>query len=79
MNQWTEGICGDGVAILRDGEMVPIDYLLSYLNEVAALYEAMDQLLDDMGEQGLCVCQAAKDQAKATLARVDAIRGATKQ
>lgn len=33
------------------------------------LYEALDQLLDDMGEDGLSVCQAAKDQAKAALAK----------
>ena len=33
------------------------------------LYEALDQLLDDMGEHGLSVCQAAKDQAKAALAK----------
>lgn len=33
------------------------------------LYEALDQLLDDMGETGLSVCQAAKDQAKAALAK----------
>lgn len=33
------------------------------------LYEAMDQLLDDMGVDGLCVCQAAKDQAIAALAK----------
>ena len=33
------------------------------------LYAALDQLLDDMGDDGLSVCQAAKDQAKAALAR----------
>jgi hypothetical protein len=33
-----------------------------------ALLAALDQLLDDMGEDGLCVCQEAKDQAKAALA-----------
>lgn len=33
------------------------------------LYAALDQLLDDMGDEGLSVCQAAKDQAKAALAK----------
>lgn len=33
------------------------------------LYEALDQLLDDMGEDGLSVCRAAKDQARAALAK----------
>jgi hypothetical protein len=32
MSQWTEGVCGDGAAILRDGEMVPITELLAILN-----------------------------------------------
>lgn len=34
-----------------------------------AMLEALEQLLDDMGEDGLSVCQAAKDQAKAALAK----------
>ena len=33
------------------------------------LLAALDQLLDDMGEDGLSVCQAAKDQARAALSR----------
>lgn len=35
--------------------------------ELAEAVEVIDQLLDDMGEDGLCVCQAAKDQARAFL------------
>ena len=35
--------------------------------EIARLREALDQLLDDMGDDGLCVCPAAKDQARAAL------------
>ena len=31
-------------------------------------HEALDQLLDDMGEDGLCVCQAAKQEAAGALA-----------
>ena len=33
------------------------------------LIEAIDQLLDDMGTDGLCVCEDAKQQAKAALAQ----------
>ena len=33
------------------------------------LYEALDQILDDMGNDGLSCCQAAKDQARAALAK----------
>ncbi len=34
--EWTEGVCGDGVAILRDGEMVPIVDVVARLNESEA-------------------------------------------
>lgn len=33
MTEWTEGVCGDGAAILRDGQMVPISDLLEHLNK----------------------------------------------
>lgn len=33
----------------------------------AKMREALEQLLDDMGETGLCVCQAAKDLAREAL------------
>ena len=32
-------------------------------NEIERLREALDQLLDDMGAEGHCVCEAAKQQA----------------
>lgn len=32
-------------------------------DRIEELKNALDQLLDDMGDDGLCVCQAAKDQA----------------
>ncbi len=35
--------------------------------EIAGLRDALGQLLDDMGETGLSVCQAAKDMAIARL------------
>lgn len=34
---------------------------------LAEAADVLDQLLDDMGEEGLCVCQAAKDQARTFL------------
>ena len=36
MSEWTEGVCSDGAAILRDGVMVPITELLSTLNGMEA-------------------------------------------
>lgn len=33
------------------------------------LLEALEQLLDDMGEDGLSVCQEAKDQARAAISK----------
>ena len=34
--EWTEGVCGDGAVILRDGQPVPIAALLDHLNAVEA-------------------------------------------
>lgn len=32
---WTEGICGDGAAILKDGVMVPIEEVIRELNYIS--------------------------------------------
>lgn len=40
------------------------------------LLDALEQLLDDMGGDGLCVCQEAKDQARSAIAKA---RGAVKE
>jgi hypothetical protein len=34
MNRWTEGICGDGAAILLDGQPVPIEEVIKILNSL---------------------------------------------
>ncbi len=42
--EWTEGICGDGAAILRDGVPVSISELLEILNSrEQAIREAIEQ------------------------------------
>ncbi len=50
--QWTEGICGDGAAILRDGVMVPIEEVIARLNQAEAALSAPEQgpTLDDVSE-----------------------------
>ena len=40
---WTEGMCGDGAAILRDGVMVPIEEVVALLN----YYTANELLAED--------------------------------
>ena len=35
--QWSEGVCGDGAAILRDGVMIPIEELVALLNRAERL------------------------------------------
>lgn len=37
---WSEGVCGDGAAILRDGVMVPIEQVVATLNANQVLLEA---------------------------------------
>lgn len=41
---WTEGVCGDGAAILRDGVMVPIEEVIDALNHREALRLAQTRL-----------------------------------
>jgi len=42
---------------------VPVDELATAKKQIVLLREALDQLLDDMGADGHCVCEAAKQQA----------------
>lgn len=38
---WTEGVCEDGAAILRDGIMMPVEYVVRTLNELQSTLKAM--------------------------------------
>jgi hypothetical protein len=63
----------NGIAMIADGgnDCPPRGEAIANMHLIAAapeLFEALDQLLDDMRD-GLHVCQAAKDQAKAALAK----------
>ena len=40
---WTEGICGDGAALLRDGVMVPIEEVVQELNEGSQARVVLDR------------------------------------
>jgi hypothetical protein len=64
ITEWTEGVCDDGAAILRDGEMVPITELLATLNEyevsVHDLKGALRGVIFEM-EQIVGECQLARD------------------
>lgn len=47
---WTEGVCDDGAAILRDGVMVRIEDVLARLNELEE-YKAYRQHEDEIVRQ----------------------------
>jgi hypothetical protein len=49
MSEWTEGVCEDGAAILRDGQPVPIAELLAHLNRCEVL-KAQVELLRECNE-----------------------------
>jgi hypothetical protein len=58
--QWTEGVCGDGAAILRDGEMVTVSDVLVALNEreqcmtrITELEAAIEKALRHAGANGM--------------------------
>lgn len=42
--EYTEGVCGDGAAILRDGVLMPIPKVLTALNEGARLRAEVTEL-----------------------------------
>ena len=46
MSEYTEGICGDGAAILRDGERMTIGEVVNALNDYAALRARVARLED---------------------------------
>ena len=58
--EWTEGVCGDGAAILRDGVMVKISEILERLN----FSEECRTLLSD----GLDLCVRARKLDEPTMA-----------
>jgi len=43
--QWTEGVCDDGAAILRDGVMVPVEDVVDALNDLQAALLKCDEYL----------------------------------
>lgn len=43
--EWTEGVCGDGAAILCDGIMVPIEKVVAELNRLTKCSTALERLL----------------------------------
>lgn len=60
---------------LRDrGEIKTPELIDELLAHIAKLTEALEQLCDDMGPDGLCVCPAAKEQALAALAACESGR-----
>ena len=46
MSEWTEGVCSDGAAILRDGQPVTISELLEHLNTADKEIERLRERLE---------------------------------
>lgn len=46
MSEWTEGVCSDGAAILRDGQPVTISELLGHLNTADKEIERLRERLE---------------------------------
>ena len=73
---WTEGICGDGAAILKDGVMQPIESVIAALNAAELAQpkpqgptdEDLWELYDDMGGDPED-CAWCSTYARAVLAR----------
>ena len=71
---------GDGTTQAREDaetiiDMLELDYaIIPYAQHAAlmAVLTALEQCVDDFGETGQCVCQQAKEQAIAALAKASA-------
>lgn len=53
---FTEGICGDGAAILNDGEMMPIEEIVDRLNDAAEMERSYSHQLGEMARLCDIVC-----------------------
>lgn len=72
MTKWTEGVCEDGAAILRDGEMIPITELLEILNRTDAWELALYRILGHSnitGERARDIAAEALGKEKPTWAK----------
>lgn len=58
--RWTEGVCGDGAAILRDGVMVPIEEVVEALNTAEIYRPEFAGLSLELLAQGLDLCVRAR-------------------
>lgn len=46
MSEYSQGVCQDGAAILKDGQMMTIEEILRELNNHKRLSEALSKVLD---------------------------------
>jgi len=58
---------GCGECFVNEGPIYEYETPYIRADLVDGLVEALEQLLDDMGDSGLSVCPAAKEQAQAAL------------
>jgi len=56
MNKYTEGICGNGAAILKDGEQMSLSEVLADLNDYARIQQNKEDRRKDP-RKGLGYCQ----------------------
>jgi len=56
MAEYSEGICGDGAAILKDGAPMKVHEIVAELNRMAANIEDLQELLNswESGNAGIC-------------------------
>ena len=66
MAEWTEGICADGAAILRDGQLVTINELLTWLNAMDVYVERLEITLKHIASGE---CDIPEDIARDALGR----------
>jgi hypothetical protein len=66
VSEFTQGVCDDGAAILKDGKQLTIEQILTGLNRAEAIARSGHQKLNAFTEIN-AMCWAAKGKGQATL------------
>lgn len=57
---YTEGLLGDGAAILKDGVIVPIEEVVSRLNDMDRYRESLERIAD-WEDNGISIIEAGNE------------------
>jgi hypothetical protein len=72
MSEFTQGVCADGAAILRDGEMLTPEQIITALNRAERIAISSNKKITDFNQVN-AICWNAKGQGKTEIAINDVL------